>query len=276
VGDSITVTPSYFMGQFTFPDYDPAIHETWDETRDLDRYEYLRESLEHFLGGTIPGGETSFDRQGLAAESGRTASWAVSGDPSPLDQEIGVVSPLFAVIMFGTNDIRWWEDDHYVMSWIVEHLLEIVDQCVDDGIVPIITAPPPQAGYELKMLTLSHLVRALAQARQVPFVDYHRAMMPLPDHGLGRDGVHPNVYQWNWMCHLTPAGLQQGTNMHNLVAMQALDRALRATLLGAPALDFEPPALAGDGTAPAPYQVDGIPFIDAGRTTAGSPASRST
>ncbi len=271
VGDSITVTPNYFMGQYIHPDYDPAVHSTYDFTRDLDRYEYLRQSMEYFLAEVISGGETSFDRQSLAAQIGQTASWAVSGDPSPLQQEIDAVSPLYAVIMFGTNDIGWWPDDHYTMSWIIEHLAEIVDYCIAEGTVPILKAPPPRVDdsvYELKMLTLSHLIRALAQARQIPFVDYHRAMVPLPDSGLGGDGVHPNVYQGNWMCHLTPAGLQYGTNMHNLVAMQAFDRALRATVKGTPALDFEPPALVGDGTQGSPLQVDGIPFVDAHETTA--------
>ncbi|MCP4901160.1 MAG: hypothetical protein GY906_29675 [bacterium] len=269
VGDSITVNPDYFMGQFTYPDYDPEIHQTWDDTRDLDRYEYLRSSMEHFLAGVMDGGETSFDRQSLAAQSGRTANWAVSGNPSPLQQEIAAVSPLFAVIMFGTNDIGWWDDNHIVMSWIIENLMQIVDECIAEGTVPILTAPPLRVDYELKMLTLSHLIRALSQARQIPFINYHRAMMPLPNYGLGSDGVHPSVYQWNWMCHFTPEGLQYGNNVHNLVAMQAFDRALRATVLGAPALDFEPAALVGDGSQGSPFQVDGFPFIDTRSTTAG-------
>ncbi len=267
VGDSITVAPSYFMGQFTYPDFVPGVHETWDDTRDLDRYEYFRTSMEFFLADVISGGVTSFDRASLAAESGRTASWAVNGDPSPLQQEIAAVAPLFAVIMFGTNDIGWYGDDHVVMSWIIENLGQILDECIAEGTIPIITAPPLRVGYELKMLTLSHLIRALAQAHQIPFINYHRAMMPLPDHGLGSDGVHPNVYQWNWMCHLTPEGLQFGNNVHNLVAMQAFDRALRATVMGAPALDFEPAAMTGDGSQGSPFHVDGLPFIDARVTT---------
>ncbi len=265
VGDSITVSPGYFMGQYNSPDYTSGSSGV---TRDLDSYEYLRASMEHFLTGIIPtGGTTSFERQSLAAQIGQTANWAVSGNPSPLDQELAAVSPLFAVIMFGTNDIGWWEDDHLVMSWIIENLMQNIDECINEGTVPILTAPPLKVDYELKMLTLSHLIRALAQARQIPFINYHRPMIPLPDYGLGSDGVHPSVYQWNWMCHLTPAGLQYGHNMHNLVAMRALDRALRATVMEAPALDFEPPALVGDGTQGSPLQVDGMPFIDT-RTTA--------
>lgn len=269
VGDSITVAPSYFMGQFNSPDYTLGAGGV---TRDLDSYEYLRPSMEYYLTGIIPGvGTTSFGRESLAAQVGQTASWAVSGDPSPLDQEIAAVQPTFAVIMYGTNDIGWWEDDHYVMSWILQHLSEIAGECISEGVVPILKAPPPRVGYELKMLTLSHLIRALAQAWQIPFVDYHRAMMPLPDLGLGGDGMHPSVYQWNWMCHLTPAGLQYGNNMNNLVAMQALDRSLRVAVEGVPSLDFEPPALAGSGTQGAPFQVDELPFIDTGTTTPGTP-----
>lgn len=267
VGDSISASPSYFMGQFTSPDYDPAIHQSWDDTRDLDRFEYLRSGVDHFLSEVISGGETSFDRTSLATEVGQTASWAVSGNPSPLQQEIDAVSPMFAVIMFGTNDIGWWNDDHLVMSWIIENLAQIVDECIAGGIVPVLTAPPLKVGYELKTLTLSHLVRALAQARQIPFVNYHRVMMPLPDHGLGGDGVHPSVYQWNWMCHFTPTGLLYGTNAHNLITMQAFDRALRTAVMGVPALDFEPDGLSGAGTQGSPLQIDGIPFIDVRATT---------
>jgi hypothetical protein len=74
VGDSITVTPSYFMGQFNSPDYTPGATGV---TRDLDGYEYLRESMDDYLTGIIPdGGTTSFERQSLAAQSGQTASWA--------------------------------------------------------------------------------------------------------------------------------------------------------------------------------------------------------
>jgi hypothetical protein len=267
VGDSITVAPSYFMGQFNSPDYVPGSSGV---TRDLDRYEYVRTSMEYFLTGIIPDGPTtSFERETLAAQVGQTASWAVTGDPSPLAQELAAVAPSFAVIMYGTNDIGWYPDDHDCMSWIIQHLSEIVDHCIAEGTVPILKAPPPRVGYELKMLTLSHLIRALAQARQIPFINYHRAMMPLPDQGLGSDGMHPSVYAWNRHCHLTPTGLEYGTGMNNLHAIQGFDRALRATVGGAPALDFEPPALVGVGSQASPLQVDGIPLIDARATTAG-------
>jgi hypothetical protein len=267
VGDSITVAPDYFMGQFIYPDHDPNVHHDWDYTRDLGFYQYLRTPMEHFLSGILPGGETSFDRQSLAAQSGMTAHWAITGDPCPLQQEIDAVSPLCAVIMFGTNDVGGWGDHYALLKTIGGNLLEIIDRCIAQGIIPVITAPPLRGGYEEITLDLSHLVRALAQMRQIPFIDYHRAMMPLPDYGLGSDQVHPSVMQYNRMCHLTEEGLQFGYNMRNLVTMQAFDRVYRTVIGEAPALDFEPATLQGEGSLADPFQVDALPFIDARATT---------
>jgi hypothetical protein len=223
--------------------------------------------MEHFLSGILPGGETSFDRQSLAAQSGMTAHWAITGDPCPLQQEIDAVSPLCAVIMFGTNDVGGWGDHYVLLKTIGGNLLKIIDRCIAQGIIPVITAPPLRGGYEEITLDLSHLVRALAQMRRIPFIDYHRAMMPLPDYGLGSDQVHPNVMRYNRTCHLTEEGLQFGYNMRNLVTMQAFDRVYRTVIGNAPALDFEPAALQGEGSQADPFQVDTIPFIDARATT---------
>ena len=267
VGDSITVSPDYFMGRFIHPDHDPDIHHGWDYTRDLGDYEYLRPSMEHFLLGALPGSTTSFDRASLAAQVGAPASWAIEGNPSPSEQEIEAVSPLFAVIIFGNNDIGWWPDDHLVLSWIADNLLQIVDECIAEGVVPILTSPPLRVGYEEKTHTLSHLVRALAQARRIPFISYHRSMMPLDSHGLSGDGVHPNTMAYNHSCHLTTEGLQFGYNTRNLMTLHAVDRAMRTAVLGVPALDFEPAGLTGGGSPGAPYQVDDLPFIDTRETT---------
>jgi len=92
--------------------------------------------------------------------------------------------------------------------------------------------------------------------------------MPLPDHGLGSDQVHPTVMGYNRSCHLTEEGLQFGYNMRNLITMQAFDRVFRTVVTAAPALDFEPAALQGEGSQADPFQVDTIPFIDARATTA--------
>ncbi len=268
VGDSITVN-SQFMSQFTCPDHDPAVHHDWDWTRDLGPYGYLRGAMDHFLVETVPGGTTSYDRVSLAAQVGAGADWAMAGEPSPLEQELDEVGPLLAVVMFGTNDVGGYGDDRAVLDALAEGLLAIVDRCLGRGVVPVLTAPPLRVGYEGRTLTLSHLARALAQARQVPFVDLHRAMVPLPDHGLLDDGVHPNSMQYNRASHLTPEGLEFGHNTRNWLTLQALDRLYRVVVLRYPALDLEPlPALAGDGSPAAPFAVDGVPFVDA-RATSG-------
>lgn len=262
VGDSITVGIDYFMGQFIYPDHDPDTHDPWDYTRDLGDYRFLHESLDHFLSQVVNGGTTSFDRESLAAQVGAAASWAVSGNPSPLEQELAALTPCAAVIMFGTNDVGWYMDLGVSMEFITGNLCLIVDTCLDQGVIPILTAPPLRLGYEDETLTLSHCIRAISESRQIPFIDYHRAMMPLPGFGLRSDGVHPNTLDYNRSCHLTDEGLAYGYNQRNLLTLHALDRVHQIISGKIPAMDMEPPPLAGDGSSATPFEIDGIPFID--------------
>ncbi|HEU5056672.1 MAG TPA: hypothetical protein VFU21_09095, partial [Kofleriaceae bacterium] len=89
-----------------------------------------------------------------------------------------------------------------------------------------------------------------------------------PDHGLAADGVHPNAFPGG-ACVLTGDGLEHGYNVRNLLALEALDRARRAVLLGeAPdrAGSGRPP-LAGAGTTTDAIRIDGLPFSHAADTT---------
>ena len=67
-------------------------------------FDHLEPTLAFYLTGDIDG-KTPFDRDTLAAVSGRTARWAVSGSPSPLEREFEVSQPSFALIHYGTNDM---------------------------------------------------------------------------------------------------------------------------------------------------------------------------
>jgi hypothetical protein len=114
----------------------------------------------------------------------------------------------------------------------------------------------------------------VAQARQVPFVDLHRELMPLPRHGLGPDGVHPAAYQTDAgyrACDFTAAGLQYGYNVRNLLTLQALARLKDAVLDGRPAPDPPAPATPGSGSPEDPFVVGALPFSDL-RDTRQSPS----
>ncbi len=286
-GDSITVNGSFFS-QFKCVDHDPAVHYGWDWTRDLAAFGFLREAADYYRAEVVPGESnipdahaqgvpyplTSFDRASQAAQVGQTAGWALAGDPSPLDAEIAALNPSVAFIMFGANDLGGYGEDGEVLDETLENELAIVDRCLGQGIVPVLSATCPKytddAGIERSRL-FSHLVRAAAQARLIPFVNCHRALMPLPGHGLGDDNLHPTVLDYDRAAHLTEAGLACGHNRRNLVTLTALDQVYRAAVLGAEATDPSLPALAGAGTAADPFCVDLVPFADARATSAEAP-----
>jgi hypothetical protein len=114
------------------------------------------------------------------------------------------------------------------------------------------------------------VVRGIAQTRQVPFVDYHRELLPLPGHGLAPDGVHPNVYSQG-ACHFSEAGLVKGYNVRNLITLEALDRVRRVVVDAEPAPDPpEAPRLTGAGSLADPFVVPNLPFTH-GADTAASP-----
>lgn len=255
VGDSITVTPSY-LDCFAGSSVDLAGRTT------------LVPTLEHFLAGDADGA-TPFDRKSLAAEGGRTARWAITGSPSPLDQEIAAIHPRFAIVMFGTNDMGWFgEDMARTLRWYAESYLQLVDGLAARGVVPVLMSIPPRTNDAFLarwVPTVNDLVRGVAQTRQLPFVDYHAALVPLPAQGLRADGVHPNAAPTG-ACDFTESGLRYGQNQRNLLSLEALDRVLSASQ-GEPPPDPGGQALTGEGRPEAPYLVDALPFFDARDTS---------
>ncbi|MBH23712.1 MAG: hypothetical protein CMH57_04455 [Myxococcales bacterium] len=257
VGDSITVS-THFLTCFA------GDHVNLGDHNDLSP------TLDHFLAGWADGA-TPFDRESLAATGGWPAFRALDGDPSPLAQEITAIQPRFAVVMFGTNDIGWDNIDRYA-----DNMLTLTDTLTQRGVVPLLMTIPPREDTRvdgaLQVPRYNAVVRAVAQARQVPLIDYHRELLPLPDRGLGTDGVHPNVFRDGGArgCDLTAAGLRFGYNVRNLVALQGLRRAREAVLEPTPAPDSPDAPLRGDGSPQTPFVIDQLPFSDL-RDTSRSP-----
>ncbi len=260
VGDSISVTTSY-------------LHCLADEDTDLSAHLALQNAHAYFRGGDAAGA-TPFDRKSVATKGGQTAAWALAPAPvqSPLEQEIAAISPAVAVVMFGTNDMGWYPNSMGTMfRWYGGNMVTLVDELIGQGIVPVLVSIPARTNdpfLGLWVPTVNELVRALAQSRQVPFVDAHFAMHELPDFGLGSDGVHPNTAAAG-ACDFSSSGLDYGQNTRNLLTLQALDRFYEAVLLGGTPPDigaFEP---TGSGTVVDPIIIDELPFSDR-RSTADS------
>jgi hypothetical protein len=243
VGDSISGdggAGSYYMGNCSFPYGSHFSSYGWIDIKDLFCYPDLSDSLDFFMTGTLSGGTNSFTRNSIAAYPGRTASWATTGNPSPLQREINAINPQYALIMFGSNDIYGIDvNETWLIEEIVDDLLLIADSCADQGVVPILKSAPNKVGYSEQMFILSEYIRLAAEERQYPFIDVLAATWPLPNHGQGSDGTHFRYYDYNRMCVFHTEALNYGINMHNLITLQMLDDLYRIVELNEECIDCE-------------------------------------
>ena len=246
IGDSITVD-THFVVCFA------------GTAVDLDGRAELQPAIDTFAAHDAAG-TSSFERVSLAAAVGWSADSAIAGDPSPLDDEVAAIMPRYAVVMFGTNDAASRSIYTYAAS-----LWTIVDTLAAEGVIPIMSSVPPNSQsttVDAVVPRFNAVSRGLAQARLYPYMDYHKEMVPLPNRGLGPDGLHPSVDAAG-SCMLDGAGLQFGYNVRNLLTIESLARAQGAVQGDAPP-DPEPatPAVGGDGSYDKPFGISGFPFTD--------------
>jgi GDSL-like Lipase/Acylhydrolase family len=218
----------------------------------------LAPAIQHF-NKDLGGGVTPFDRKSLCATVGWAALHALKGTPSPAEQEVNAISPRFTLVTYGTNDIGYKNIHGYA-----DDMLDLADLLMGKGVIPVLSSIPPRddsVAADLEVPRYNAVVRAVAQARQVPFIDMHRELVKLSDHGVGSDGVHLTTYSGG-ACQLTAAGLAAGYNLRNLRTLQTLQRAKQAVVDDAPAPDPPGPARKGSGMKQDPIVVEGFPFVD--------------
>lgn len=226
----------------------------------------LAPTIDYFDAGNAAGA-SPFQRDSVAAVGGTTSRDALEGSPCPLQREIEAIDSRVAVVLFGTNELRYgWSFDDFGAS-----LWALVDETLGSGVVPILSTIPPNGGdpgTDARIPTANRIVRALAQGREVPLVDLHRELVGLPDRGLASDRLHMSVSPAG-ACTLTSDGLRYGQNVRNLITVEALAR-VKAGLGGA-AADSAAPERAGAGTATSPYR-GALPLVDLADTRSGEAA----
>ena len=137
-------------------------------------------------------------------EGSTTIRWARDN----VDKWLKNHNPEAAVIMFGTNDLGVLEEKEYA-----EKTAEVVDRCLQNGTVVILTTPPPRSGLFEKSKKFAEAVRRVARGKKVPLVDYQAEILKcrpedwdgaLPKFKdvkgneyevptlIARDGVHPS------------------------------------------------------------------------------------
>ena len=250
VGDSITASPD-FLRCFSAG------------TANLGARTDLAATIDYYRAGNAAG-TTPFARDSYAAVGGTMAADVLAGSPSTLDRELAAIDPRVALVMFGTNEVRYGRP----VEEMAANLWTVIDTLIARGVVPVMSTIPPINSYpdaDSHIPQFNRFIRAIAQGRGVPLVDFYREMVPLPNRGLSSDGIHPSTYA-SGPCTLTSSGLAFGYNTRNLIEVEALAR-VRAALAGA-ASDASGPTRLGSGTSADPYR-SGLPLLDLGDTRGG-------
>lgn len=239
---------------------------------DLDGRDELMPTVSFFREGDAAG-QNPWSRDTLAAVVGKSAVWAIAGEPSPIDQEIDALNPRYALVNYGTNDMQLGETHRSALWPFYENFSRLLDELEEQGIVPIVTGLNPRTDSVTAarwVPTYNNVVRGVAEARQIPFIDLYLASVGLPAQGLVGDGLHGNAYPHPELgvqpCDFTAPGLQYNYNNRNLLTLQALDVVRRVVVDGAAAPDGGVAAEPGAVTTELP-DIDVLPFSHAADTS---------
>lgn len=185
-------------------------------------------------------GSNSFTRSSVAAVAGWTVGQALEGGASsPLLRELQTMRPSIAIIMYGTNDL-----ERSTVPTFEADLTQLVDNTIAQGTIPVLsTIPARRDSTEMnsRVVNFNEAISRVAVARQIPLVNYWRAMSPLPNQGIAAttdgspDNVHPSIYPGpsgggTEAGYFTSPGLQYGYNMRNLTAIQTLEKLKRIVI----------------------------------------------
>jgi len=199
VGDCES-TPTWFLGDFDKQDY-----------RIAKDFQDLEAIIKTFQG--------SYERTSLAAKSGFNAASVLSpfwADPkqcekmeNPLDCEIRIMNPSFALVTLGTNDV--WHEEKFE-----ENLLAIVEHLIEKGVVPILSTKADNLEGDH---AINLIIAKIAYEYDLPLWNFWLAVQELPDKGLQEDKAHltwaPNRFD-------DPLAMKKAWPNRNLTALQTL------------------------------------------------------
>ena len=251
VGDSISAYDN-FLACYTAEEVTPPA--TFDSEH-LDKPAFLA-AVAHFAAGRIPvrdaeTGELTdsvdpFRRRSHTACGGwysdrplRADGKVCAGPPgekpvdamkdlAPLERELRLARPRFAVMMFGSNDVGT-----NAPAWYGGNMRRNVERLLEEGVIPVLSTIPARPAAATGAVAIhNEIVRALAERHGLPLVDLNLALSRLPNKGLSVDGVHLSYVPGD-TCDFA-AERMYGQNLRNLVTMEMLAR-LHQVLVADPA-----------------------------------------
>lgn len=96
--------------------------------------------------------------------SGAGIDWAAEN----IDDWLKRLNPEIAVILFGTNDLPGRSNADYE-----QRLESVLQKCLANGTVPILTTIPPRHGFEKRAGEMADGQRRLATKLRIPLIDLH-------------------------------------------------------------------------------------------------------
>ncbi len=163
---------------------------------------------------------------GFNAASVLDATWSdpvlCEFDESPLACEYRYAQPAFALIMFGTNDLK-----SLTPSQFDYYLRRVLVETVNRGIIPLVSTFPNQPGFIEQSVLYNRIVARAAADYNLPLINVWRAFEPLPFQGIDpNEPTHMTKPENGDAASFTPEALQAGHNLHNLLTLQALEALL--------------------------------------------------
>jgi hypothetical protein len=192
----------------------------------LANYSYLQSVIDRF--------SASFPEDSLAAFDGLVTTAVL--DPTfanplaclpgetPLQCEYRVHKPGVAIIMFGAQDLLFTSPEQFDLN-----LRHIVHETIQAGVIPVLSTFPGNLKEWDQSIQYNQIVVQVALDYQIPLMNLWLALEGLPNHGLSQDGRHPSV-PITEAGDLSPANLQRGYPLRNLVTLQSLDVVLRGAM----------------------------------------------
>ncbi len=201
VGDCNMMQPNFFSN------FDEDLYN-------LGEYSNLLPVIQYFAG--------SFNRVSRAAKDGLSANaalavlwndWKDCGTmETPLDCELRIQRPSFAIISVGTNDANGFAPFETTLRRVIE-------VTIGHGVVPILATKADNVEGDD---SINATIARIAYEYELPLWNFWLAVQPLPDHGL-RSLEHLTYGDYVVVTDFSPENLQYAYNMRNLTALQVLD-----------------------------------------------------
>ena len=219
VGDCMTATTEYFLGPFGEDNYD------------LGEYEELQAVIEYFSAPARQEGFEldSFANPGLGTSTGyNTASvldpiWAdpawCQANESPLACEYRTSQPIFSLVMFGTNDVMFFEADFFDF-----YMRSIVLETINNGTVPVLYTIPTRPEFPDKTYLFNQIIVNIAQEYDLPLVNLWAAIQHLPNEGVDElEPIHLSIPEDEQTGDFSEVNLNFGYTVRNLITLQAFE-----------------------------------------------------